>query len=60
MKYKQLILRRIFELNNFLNAHQALISTARSQEELGAHLEKIKTKLVEIETLINSESEQQY
>lgn len=57
MKYKQLIIRKIFELNNFLNGHDALLSTGRSLEELHAHIERMKAKLLEIETLINSESD---
>jgi hypothetical protein len=57
MKYKQLILRKIFELNNLINSQRALVSTARSQEEIHAQLDKVKSKLEEIEVLINSESE---
>jgi hypothetical protein len=57
MKYKQLILRKIFELNNLINSQRALVSTARSQEELHAQLDRVKSKLEEIEVLINSESE---
>jgi len=57
MKYKQLILRKIFELNNLVNSQRALVSTARSQEELHAQLDRVKSKLEEIEVLINSESE---
>jgi hypothetical protein len=57
MKYKQLILRKIFELNNLINSQRALVSTARSQEELNAQLDRVKAKLEEIEVLINSESE---
>jgi hypothetical protein len=57
MKYKQLILRKIFELNNLINGQKALISTARSREEIQAQLEKVESKLHEIEVLINSESE---
>lgn len=57
MKYKQLILRKIFELSNFLNAQRALVSTSRSQEEQFAQLEKIESKLKEIEVLINGEQE---
>jgi len=58
MKYKQLILRKIFELNNFLNGQDALLSTNRPIDELRAHVEKLKAKLQEIEILVNSESEQ--
>jgi hypothetical protein len=57
MKYKQLILRKIFELNNLINSQRALVSTARSQDEINFHLDRIKSKIEEIEVLINSESE---
>lgn len=57
MKYKQLILRKIFELNNLINSQRALISTARSQDEIHAQLERVEAKLKEIEVLINSENE---
>lgn len=57
MKYKQLILRKIFELNNFFNGHEALLSTGRSIEELKSHIDRMKAKLQEIEVLINGEQE---
>lgn len=57
MKYKQLILRKIFELNNLINGQKALVSTARSRDEIQSQLEKVESKLHEIEVLINSESE---
>jgi hypothetical protein len=57
MKYKQLILRKIFELNNLINSQRALVSTARSQDEINFHLDKVKSKIDEIEVLINSENE---
>lgn len=57
MKYKQLIQKKIFEMNNFLNGQDALISTGRSIDELRAHVERMRAKLLEIETLINSENE---
>jgi len=57
MKYKQLILRKIFELNNLINSQRALVSTARSQEEIHTQLDRVKSKIEEIEVLINSESE---
>lgn len=58
MKYKQLIQKKIFELNNFLNGQDALLSTGRSVDEIRAHIERMKAKLQEIEVLINGESEQ--
>ena len=57
MKYKQLILRKIFELNNLINSQRALVSTSRPQDEINYHLDKIKYKIEEIEVLINSENE---
>jgi hypothetical protein len=57
MKYKQLIQKKIFELNNFLNGQDALLSTGRSVDELRAHVERMRAKLQEIEVLINSETE---
>jgi hypothetical protein len=57
MKYKQLILRKIFELNNLINSQRALVSIARSQDELNFHLDIKKYKLEEIEVLIYRESE---
>lgn len=58
MKYKQLIQKKIFELNNFLNGQDALLSTGRSIDELRAHVERMRAKLQEIEVLINNESDQ--
>ena len=57
MKYKQLILRKIFELNNLINSQRALVSTSRPQEEIHIQLDRLKSKLEEIEVLIYSESE---
>jgi hypothetical protein len=57
MKYKQLILRKIFELNNLINSQRALVSTSRPQDEINFHLDKVKSKIEEIEVLINSENE---
>ena len=57
MKYKQLILKKIFELNNFINGQRALISTGRSRDEIFAQMERLEQKLKEIEVLINTEQE---
>lgn len=57
MRNKQLILRKLFEVNNFLNGQEALLSTNRSVEEIKAQIEKIKAKLHEIEVLVNGEQE---
>ena len=57
MRNKQLIIRKIFEVNNFLNGQEALLSTGRSIEEIKAQIERIKAKLHEIEVLVNGEEE---
>ncbi|MFN9901123.1 MAG: hypothetical protein ACK55Z_20550 [bacterium] len=57
MRNKQLILRKLFEVNNFLNGQEALLSTNRSVEEIKAQIEKIKAKLHEVEVLVNGEQE---
>ena len=57
MRSKQLVLKKIFELNNFINSQRALISTNRSKEEIFAHIEKLESKLKEIEVLINREED---
>ncbi len=45
------------ELNNFLNAQDALLSTSRSVDEIRSQIEKIRSKVHEIEVLINGEQE---
>jgi hypothetical protein len=57
MKYKQLIVRKIGELKNYLVGQKSLISTSRSREEIFAQIEKIEDKIREIEVLINSEQD---
>lgn len=55
MRSKDLVLKKIFELNNLINAQRALLSTARSREEIFAHLERIEAKIKEIEVFVNRE-----
>lgn len=57
MRSKQAVLKKIFELNNFINGQKALISTARSREELLAQLERLEAKLKEIEVFVNREED---
>lgn len=57
MRQKELITKKIQELKNFVNGERALISTARSREELLQQLEKISDKIQEIEVLINRENQ---
>ncbi len=55
MKNKEIVLKRIFELNNLVISHRALLATNRSREEIYAHLERIEQKIHEIEVFINRE-----
>lgn len=57
MRSKQLVLKKVFELNNLINAHRALLSTARSREEIFAQIERIQAKLTELEVLVNREED---
>lgn len=57
MRSKQAVLKKIFELNNFINGQRALISTNRSREEIFAQLERLEAKLKEIEVFVNREED---
>lgn len=57
MKQKQLVLKKLQEIQILLNGKKALISTARSREELLQQIERIEIKLHETEVLINRENE---
>jgi len=55
MRNKQLILRKFFEIANFINVQKAMLSDNRPREEFMNQIEKIENKLKEIEVLINTE-----
>jgi hypothetical protein len=57
MRYKQLILKKIFELNNLLNVQRAMLSDNRPREEFVKQIEKQVQKVQEMEVLINTEQE---
>lgn len=57
MRQKELVSKKIQELKNFVNGERALISTARSREELLQQLERIEAKIQEIEVLVNRENQ---
>lgn len=57
MRQKQLVLKKLYEIQILLNGEKALISTARSREELLQQIEKIEEKLKETEVLINRENQ---
>jgi antitoxin component of MazEF toxin-antitoxin module len=58
MRQKQLVLKKLQEIQILINGEKALISTARSREELLQQLERIETKLHETEVLVNRENEE--
>lgn len=57
MRNKQLILKKFFEIGNFINVQKAMLSDNRSREEFASQIQKIENKLKEIEILINTEQE---
>jgi hypothetical protein len=57
MRYKQLLLRKLFEIENFMNVQKAMISDNRPREEFADQIKKVEDKLKEIEVLINTEEE---
>ena len=54
MRYKQLITNKIEQINNTLNVLNHAISTNDSQSSKQI-VEKVKEKLEEIQTLVNTE-----
>lgn len=57
MKHKQLISRKLEQLQNLLNVQSSMLSQLRPAEELKEHIDRIKEKIQEIEVLINAEQE---
>lgn len=57
MIQKEIVLKKIQELNNFIIGAKSLLSTARSREEMQNQLERIHSKIQEIEILINRENQ---
>jgi hypothetical protein len=57
MRHRELVLKKLQELKNLLNGERALISTARSREEVFQQIERIELKIQEIEVMINRENQ---
>lgn len=57
MRNKQLVLKKFFELGNFINVQKAMLSDNRPRNEFENQVQKIEDKLKEIEILINTEQE---
>ena len=58
MRQKQLVLKKLYEIQILINGEKALISTNRGREELLQQLERMEEKLRETEVLINRENEE--
>ena len=57
MRYKQLVSKKLDELNNIMLGLNSLLSQNPSREQLQNQIEKHRSKVEEIQTLINSEQE---
>ena len=57
MRYKALVSRKLDELNNIVLGLGSLLSHNPTREQIENQFEKHKSKLEEIQTLINAEQE---
>ena len=57
MRYKALVSRKLDELNNILLGLSSLLSHNPTREQIENQIEKHKSKLEEIQTLVNAEQE---
>ena len=57
MRYKQLVSKKLDELNNIMLGLNSLLSQNPTREQLQNQIEKHKSKVEEVQTLINSEQE---
>lgn len=57
MRYKALVSRKLDELNNIVLGLSSLLSHNPTREQIENQIEKHKSKLEEIQTLINAEQE---
>ena len=57
MRYKTLVSRKLEELSNTILGLQSLLSRPTTREQIENQIEKTKSKIEEIQTLINTEEE---
>jgi hypothetical protein len=57
MRYKALVSRKLDELNNIILGLNSLLSQSPTREQIENQFEKHKSKLEEIQTLVNAEQE---
>lgn len=55
MRYKELVIRKLEELDSIVLGMQSLLSRTPTREQIDNQIEKLKVKNEEIKTLINSE-----
>lgn len=55
MRYKQLVIRKLQEIRNQIAVQDSSISQLRPPSELKEQLEKMISKIQEIEVLLNTE-----
>jgi len=57
MRYKQLVTQKLEQTENMLTVLNTILAQAKTREEYDNWQERVREKLNEIQTLINSESE---
>jgi hypothetical protein len=57
MRYKQLVTRKLEELDGILLGLKSLLSQSPTREQVDNQFEKSKAKIEEIQTLVNVEQE---
>lgn len=57
MRYKALVSKKLDELNNIVLGLSSLLSQNPTREQVENQIEKHRSKLEEIQTLINAEQE---
>lgn len=57
MRYKVLVSKKLDELNNIILGLNSLLSQNPTRQQVDNQIEKHKSKLEEIQTLINAEQE---
>ncbi len=57
MRYKALVSRKLDELSNIVLGLSSLLSSNPTREQIENQIEKHKSKLEEIQTLVNAEQE---
>lgn len=57
MRYKALVLKKLEEVDNIILGLQSLLSRPSTREQVENQIEKVKDKVEETKTLVNTEQE---